>query len=234
MLLRPLRQGLFAGIVIIILFITSVGVSYSSNDSINYGYDDLNRLIRIENLTDGKVVEFQYDEVGNRTQKGVYNSLTITATAGSNGSISPAGAVAVLYNTNKTFTITANSGYQIQDVLVDSSSKGLLSTYTFNSVTSNHTIAASFTIYTAPVKIGSTSYNTLQAAYNAAANGAVIKVKAINLTENLNVNRNISVNLEGGYNVDFTSIIGITTLKGMIQTFSGGGTLTIKNFNLTQ
>jgi hypothetical protein len=39
-------------------------------------------------------------------------------------------------------------------------------------------------------------------------------------------------NLEGGYDVTHTSIIGNTTLIGMIQTFSGGGTLTIKNFIL--
>jgi hypothetical protein len=44
------------------------------------------------NNATGNVVEYQYDEVGNRTNKGIMSAYTITATAGSNGSISPAGS----------------------------------------------------------------------------------------------------------------------------------------------
>ncbi len=52
--------------------------------------------------------------------------------------------------------------------------------------------------------------------------------------ESLTVNRNISVTLAGGYDCAFTSNSGNTTsLKGMIQTMAGGGTLTITNFILT-
>jgi YD repeat-containing protein len=35
--------------------------------AINYVYDDLNRLIRMEDSTNSKVTEYDYDEVGNRT-----------------------------------------------------------------------------------------------------------------------------------------------------------------------
>jgi YD repeat-containing protein len=38
-------------------------------DTIDYQYDDLNRLIRTENRSNGTIVEYQYDAVGNRTQK---------------------------------------------------------------------------------------------------------------------------------------------------------------------
>jgi YD repeat-containing protein len=53
----------------IILALTLVNLSPSFTDTINYTYDGLNRLIRVENATSGSVVEYQYDAVGNRTQK---------------------------------------------------------------------------------------------------------------------------------------------------------------------
>jgi YD repeat-containing protein len=57
----------------IIVALVLIYVIPSLADTINYTYDDLNRVIRIENPTNGNVTEFQYDAVGNRTQK------TITA-----------------------------------------------------------------------------------------------------------------------------------------------------------
>ena len=77
-----------------------------------------------------------------------------------------------------------------------------------------------------------TYYATLQAAYDAAANGATIQMQSVSRTESLNVNRDISVSIEGGYNTDYSSIAGTTTLTGSIRTYAGGGTLTIKNFIL--
>jgi endoglucanase len=71
-------------------------------------------------------------------------SSTITATAGANGAISPAGAVSVVNGTNKIFTITANSGYQIDAVLVNGTSVGAVATYNFTNVTANQSITASF------------------------------------------------------------------------------------------
>ena len=67
----------------------------------------------------------------------------ITASAGTGGSISPSGTVLADQGESLTFTITADSGYEISDVLVDGASVGAVSTYTLN-VTSDHTIAASF------------------------------------------------------------------------------------------
>lgn len=68
----------------------------------------------------------------------------ITATAGEHGLISPNGLVSVEENSNQTFTITPDTGYHIDDVLVDGTSIGAVSTYTFENVTSNHTISAIF------------------------------------------------------------------------------------------
>src|SRR5205085_316806 len=71
-------------------------------------------------------------------------TYTITATAGSNGTISPGGAIVANCGTNQTLTITPDGCYQIQDVLVDGSSVGAVSSYTFTNLAANHTIDASF------------------------------------------------------------------------------------------
>lgn len=71
-------------------------------------------------------------------------TYTITATAGTGGSISPSGSASVTEGNSQTYTITANSGYTISDVKVDGSSIGAASTYTFSSVSSSHAISATF------------------------------------------------------------------------------------------
>jgi endoglucanase len=78
------------------------------------------------------------------TFKAIITSSTITATAGTNGSISPSGAVVVVNGTNKTFTITPNAGYLIDSVSVNGTSVGAVATYTFTNVTANQSISASF------------------------------------------------------------------------------------------
>jgi len=76
---------------------------------------------------------------------GALPEYTITASAGSGGSISPSGAVSVNCGDSQTFTITPDTGYHISDVLVDDSSVGAVSSYTFSAVDKDHTIAATFT-----------------------------------------------------------------------------------------
>ncbi|MGA2263850.1 MAG: choice-of-anchor tandem repeat NxxGxxAF-containing protein, partial [Acidobacteriota bacterium] len=89
------------------------------------------------------------------------NTYTITASAGANGSISPAGAVTVNYGGSQTFTITPAANYHVADVLADGASVGAVTTYTFNSVAAGHTIAASFAI------------NTYTITASAGANGSI-------------------------------------------------------------
>ncbi len=76
------------------------------------------------------------------------NTYTITATAGANGSITPANATVVNYNGSQVYTIAPATGYNILDVVVDGISMGPIGTYTFANVMANHTIAATFAINT--------------------------------------------------------------------------------------
>ena len=72
-------------------------------------------------------------------------SLTITATAGSGGSISPSGTVSVNYGGSQSFTITPNANYTVDNVVVDGGSMGAVTSYSFTNVTGNHSISVSFT-----------------------------------------------------------------------------------------
>jgi chitinase len=71
-------------------------------------------------------------------------TFTITASAGSGGSISPSGGVVVNQGANQSFTIAANSGFTISSVTVDGANQGAISSYTFSNVQANHTISATF------------------------------------------------------------------------------------------
>jgi uncharacterized repeat protein (TIGR02543 family) len=72
------------------------------------------------------------------------NQHTIMAAAGSNGTITPSGSIAVDDGGSQTFTITPNTGYRILDVEVDGEMLGVTKSYTFSNVTSDHTISATF------------------------------------------------------------------------------------------
>ncbi|MFO7669151.1 MAG: T9SS type A sorting domain-containing protein [Bacteroidales bacterium] len=69
---------------------------------------------------------------------------TITATAGPGGVITPSGKVRVKSGNSISFSITANTGFEISNVVVDGKSQGAISTYTFTNVRTNHTISATF------------------------------------------------------------------------------------------
>lgn len=75
----------------------------------------------------------------------VKEQYTITASAGSNGKISPSGSVKVMEGNDATFTITPNKGYQISQVTVDGKAVTVKnSKYTFEDVSANHKISVTF------------------------------------------------------------------------------------------
>ena len=69
---------------------------------------------------------------------------TIKASAGGGGAITPSGTVLVTYGGNQGFTFSPTNGNSILDVVVDGASVGAVSSYTFNGVTTNHTISVKF------------------------------------------------------------------------------------------
>ena len=91
-----------------------------------------------------------YNTVGDITLYAKWTPIppnTITASAGSNGTISPSGNVSVNQGDSQTFTFTPNTGYEIDQVLVDNVNNPAAvssGSYTFSNVTANHTISVSF------------------------------------------------------------------------------------------
>lgn len=72
------------------------------------------------------------------------NTYTITASAGGNGTINPSGNVTVSHGGNQLFTFYPNAGYMVYAMWVDGDSIGNNESYTFESVTANHSIYIHF------------------------------------------------------------------------------------------
>jgi hypothetical protein len=157
----------------------------------------------------------------------------ITASAGSNGSISPSGQVFVTPGANQTFTITPAPGYGILDVVVNGASVGAVSSYTFTAVNANQTISATFVAVPAVrliLQSGNNVYSTIGQAYAAAPanSAATIDVQAFQTTDTgLTLNRGVTLTFRGGYGVGFSGIVGTTTVTGPVTVTNGS--LTVSN-----
>ena len=170
---------------------------------------------------------------------------TITASAGTGGTISPSGQVKVNHGSNQSFSISANIGYDIQDVKVDGVSEGAIGSYTFTNVTSDHAIAATFKIKTYTVSVssnpeeggsvngGGTYNHGAQVSCQATANegyrfvswteGGVVVSENSNYTFNITANRNLVANFVRVYSVTF-SVIDVDSeevLQGAEVSFNG-------------
>jgi Divergent InlB B-repeat domain len=104
--------------------------------------------VKVDSASVGKVASYTFSNVtaAHTIQASFSSTLsyTITASAGTGGSISPAGSVSIKQGASKTFTVAPRIGYRITDVRVDNISVGSVSSYTFSNVTAAHTIRASF------------------------------------------------------------------------------------------
>jgi LPXTG-motif cell wall-anchored protein len=69
-------------------------------------------------------------------------TYTVTAAAGTGGSVTPGGTVTVSEGASLTVLINLDQGYSIADVIVDGKSVGAVSSYTFADILRNHTLFA--------------------------------------------------------------------------------------------
>ncbi len=127
----------------------SHGGSRSFTMSANAGYH-LDSVL-VDGVNVGAVATYDFTNITADHSIAAYysiNTYAISASSGSGGSITPSGSVAVTHGASRAFAITPDTGYAIADLLVDSVSVGPLGGYTFNNVTSNHTIHATFAVQT--------------------------------------------------------------------------------------
>ena len=96
-------------------------------------------------FTDGTILVDNTTLYGKWVYTGVDTTWhTITVSANEGGTVEPSGKVSVADGHSKTFAIVPQEGYKIADVLIDGQSIGAISRYTFNDITSSHTIEAVF------------------------------------------------------------------------------------------
>ena len=147
-------------------------------------------------------------------------TYTISASAGSNGTISPSGSVSVNQGANQTFTITPNSGYEVNAVTVDGSSQGAITSYTFSNVAANHTISATF-------KTASVTQYTITA--SAGSNGSISPSGSILV--NQGANQTFTITPNSGYEVDVVTVDGVS--QGAITSYTFTNVLTGHTINAT-
>ena len=165
--------------------------------------------VLVDGVSVGAVTSYTFTNVtANHTIAASFaiDTHTITATAGANGSISPSGSVTVNHGGSQTFTITANTGYHVADVLVDGVSVGAVTSYTFTNVTANHTIAASFAIDT----------HTITA--TAGANGSISPSGSV--TVNHGGSQTFTITANTGYHVADVLVDGVSVGAVTSYTFT--------------
>ncbi len=123
------------------------------------------------------------------------DQFTITASAGSNGSISPSGTVSVNYGLNQTFNFTPSTGYHVDSLIVDGVNQASASSYTFNNVTANHTIRVTFAI------------NQFTITATAGSNGAISPSGTV--SANYGANQTFNFTPSTGYHVDSLIVDGV-------------------------
>jgi hypothetical protein len=129
----------------------SVSVSHGASQvftiAANTGYQVAD--VKVDGASAGAVTSYTFTNVTaghsiSATFAAASSNYTISASAGSGGSISPSGSVQVQKGASQGFSITPNRNYKVADVLVNGTSVGAVTSYTFSNVQANHSISATF------------------------------------------------------------------------------------------
>ncbi len=119
--------------------------SFTITPDVGFGIDD----VLVDSVSVGVTGTWTFTGVNaNHTIDAVFDTLryTITATAGPNGAITPAGPVVVTHGAGRTFLVDPDSGYHLDSLLIDGVPVDSTGSFTFVNVTADHDIAASFSI----------------------------------------------------------------------------------------
>jgi uncharacterized spore protein YtfJ len=186
----------------------------------NAGYLISNVLVNGQSV--GAVSSYTFTNVqSNQSIHAEFSQITytISASAGTGGSISPSGAVVVPQGGSQTFTITPNTGYLISNVLVNGQSVGAVSSYTFTNVQSNQSIHATFT------QITYTITATAGAGGSISPSGAVVVPQGGNQTFTITPNAgylisNVLVNGQSVGAVSFYTFTNVQSNQSIHATFT--------------
>ncbi|MGB9693733.1 MAG: stalk domain-containing protein, partial [Fervidobacterium sp.] len=150
------------------------------------------------------VIYALYSSGGKKHIVSIKKQQIIEASSDSNGSISPSGSVAVIYNALQPFEIAPNAGFKIKDVKVDGVSVGAVSTYTFENVTQDHTIEAVFE----PITYSVTASSGLGGSISPSGN----------VTVNYGESKTFMIMPNSGYKISNVKVDGVS--KGSISLYT--------------
>jgi hypothetical protein len=150
----------------------------------------------------------------------VTTTFTLTASAGSGGTITPSGTITVNQGASQTFTIAANSGFVVSAVTVDGANQGAITSYTFSNVQANHTISATFSATVNRTLTGSSGNGWHALAISPAATGTF--TATYDATPSVSP-ENAVVGLSSGAATAFGNLacIGRFNPSGQIDAYSG-------------
>ncbi len=188
----------------------SIGSNVLSGETITFkAY--LSELDLIFNLNETITFE-SMEEVGTYLDPFIFTingieppvQYTIIASSGENGAIQPEGNIQVNHGDSQTFAITPDEGYDIDDLLVDGISVGALESYTFENVTADHTIEASFSLLTYTISA------------SAAEGGSIAPSGTVSL--NHGDSQTVAITPDEGYDIDDLLVDGISV--GALESYT--------------
>jgi lysophospholipase L1-like esterase len=168
--------------------------------------------VTVDGVNVGAVSSYTFSNVqANHTIEASFavTTFTITASAGTGGSISPSGAVTENWDSRPTFTITPNSGFSVSDVKVDGTSVGAVTSYSFSNVEANHTISATF---------ASTGGTTFTITASAGSNGSISPTGAVTVAQGGSQSFTITPN--SGFSISNVTVDGASVGAVSSYTFS--------------
>jgi hypothetical protein len=161
--------------------------SYTITPNTGYHVDSL----IVDGANQGQLTSFTFTSVSaNHTIRAVFaiNQFTITSSSGANGTIAPLGATIVNFGSNQSYTVTPNTGYHVDSLIVDGANQGQQTSFTFTAVIANHSIRAVFAI------------NQFTIISSAGVNGTIAPLGTTTL--NFGANQAYTMTPTTGYHVD--------------------------------
>jgi hypothetical protein len=166
--------------------------------------------LTVDGVSQGAATSYTFSDVtANHTITAAFTSVPtfqLTATAGANGFISPAGSLLTNAGSNQTFTITPDPGYQVAAVLVDGAAEGTVTSYTFTNIQAAHTISATF----APLVLNITA--------TAAAGGTISSAGTVDV--NYGASQTFTITPNSSFSVSSVLIDGVNVGAPTSYTFS--------------
>lgn len=158
--------GLLRSIMIVPRISAGVDAEYTAHH--NYVHDNtfyLNEDVEVLVANSGSEEIYAWDNIREPSDGNYYNSrviqekpegygdetgetYSVTASAGANGSIAPSGDIEVEEGAQQTFVFTPDSGYVVEEVLVNGNSVGAVESYSFTNIGADQSISVSFVLET--------------------------------------------------------------------------------------